>query len=93
MEILVNYSSYGFDFSDFGTAKLKENNITDYEDGIEIRTNPEVIKLFEKYGDELFNERSDVELEIIPDNITDFAIVENDGYETLFYVLDGKIHY
>ena len=93
MKILVNCCYGGFGFSDFGMAKLKENNLTDDKYSFNIRTNPEVIKLAEKYGDELFDEYSDVEIEELPDNMTDYDIQEYDGYETVIYVLDGKIFY
>lgn len=28
----------------------------------------------------------------MPDNITDFKISDYDGFETVYYVVDGKIH-
>ena len=93
MEILINRCYGGFGVSDFGLAKLRENNIMDDVYGYAIRTNSEFIKLFGRYGDKLFDEDSDVELEILPDDITDYDIQEYDGYETVIYVLDGKINY
>lgn len=93
MKILVNCCYGGFGFSDFGVAKLKENNLINDDSDLDIRTNPEVIKLAEKYGDALFDEYSDVEIEELPDGITDYDIQEYDGYETVIYVLDGKINY
>lgn len=93
MKILVNCCYGGFGFSDFGVTKLKENNLINDDSDLDIRTNPEVIKLAEKYGDALFDEYSDVEIEELPDDITDYDIQEYDGYETVIYVLDGKINY
>jgi hypothetical protein len=93
MKILVNCCYGGFGFSDFGVAKLKENNLMNSNSDLDLRINPEVIKLAEKYGDELFDKHSDVEIEKLPDNITDYDINEYDGLETVIYVLDGKIYY
>jgi hypothetical protein len=93
MEILVNRCYGGFRISDFGLFKLRENNIMDDADGFEIRTNSKFIKLFERYGDKLFDKCSHVEIEELPDNTTDWDIQEIDGYEIVIYVLDGKINY
>lgn len=90
MKVLVNRCYGGFDFSDFGRSLVGELKT---EDDLETRTHPEIIALAEKYGEKMFSDYSEVEVAEIPDNATDFDINEYDGYETIIYVVNGKIYY
>lgn len=91
MKILVNRCFGGFRFSNFGHSLVDELKAD--KSALEIRTSPEIIALAEEYGEEMFSDYSDVEVAEIPDNATDFDINENDGYETIIYVINGKIYY
>jgi hypothetical protein len=68
------------------------------EDDCRDRSKQEVISMLEECG---IDERgyvigtpgySSLKIIDIPDEVTDFMIFWNDGYETLVYVVDGKIH-
>lgn len=59
------------------------------------RSDPKVVEAFEEsnnYWKERGEPLDDIVIAVIPDESTDFLITEYDGMETLYYVLDGKIH-
>ena len=56
------------------------------------RTNEKLINLIEKYGDDICYPYSEVVIIDIPDEVTDWKVVDYDGAEALYYVIDGKIH-
>ena len=51
-----------------------------------IRTNPMIIEAVENTSD-----RNNY-IKEIPDEVTDFLVVECNGFEELYYVLNGKLH-
>ena len=58
------------------------------------RTDPQVIAAVEADAEAAaYNDCAELEVAEIPDNVTDWDIQDYDGYETLIYVVDGKIHY
>lgn len=83
MKIVLNkaYGGYGYDV----TEKF-ENFVYKYEGD---RTNLELIAFVENNPEDC----GDLEIVEIPDNNTDYTIEEYDGFETLIYVVNGKIHY
>lgn len=92
MKILVNRDfGGGFGFSDFGRSLIGGTEI--YDDDIEARVDPKIIALVENHGKKMFVPYSKVEIAEIPDNATDYDIQEDDGYEQIIYVVNGKIYY
>lgn len=83
MKIVVNadFGGYGCDVSG-QYADLVDR----YEDD---RTNPELVDFVGNHP----NDCGDLAVMTIPDNATDWDIEDDDGNETLIYVVDGKIHY
>ena len=61
-----------------------------FEDRIK-RNDPKLVELITK--DIIHNEKSVYGIAEIPDNVTDWEISEYDGWESVIYVLDGKIHH
>ena len=67
------------------------------DDRDEYRTNPEIIEMLEteNYDKEVFNKiyyySRPVVVEI-PDEATDYRMIEYDGIEEIIYVLDGKLY-
>ena len=53
------------------------------------RTNAELVNFVANNP----NDCGDLKVITIPDNITDMDITDDDGYEGIIYVLNGKIHY
>ena len=51
-----------------------------------------LIKLIES-GVDCDGDFAKLEVVEIPDNTTDYEFDEEDGYESIIYVVDGKIHY
>lgn len=83
MKIVVNsdFGGYGFNVSD------------EFKDMVYYyaseRTSPKLIDFVENNPDEC----GDLTIAIIPDSATDFDIIDDDGMETIVYVVDGKLHY
>lgn len=55
------------------------------------RTNPDIIAALEAYLST--NPDSDLRVIDIPDEATDWMIVDYDGLETVYCVIDGKLYY
>ena len=79
----------------YGGWELSENFFEKYpqfeEEGI-VRDDIEFIKCLEEFGTkEASSEYSHIEIVEIPDETTDYIINEYDGYESIIYVVNGKI--
>jgi len=90
MKIVVNKCYGGFSISDkaahgLGITKEGRYNIR--------RDDPTLIEAIERFGSEyasgLF---AQLEIVDLPSNMTDWMIEEYDGYETVYYVVNGIIH-
>lgn len=55
----------------------------------EKRAEPEVIKFVEQNPDEC----GDLKIIVLPDETTDWEVIEDDGREFVVYVVDGKIYW
>lgn len=86
MKIVVNYSYGGFGLSDIADKILRYERNGSYE-----RNNPELVKIVEELGRRAEGNCARLVIEEIPDDATDYFIYDDDGYETLIYVKDGKI--
>ncbi len=82
MKIVLNKDYGGFGY---GVAPEYE----DFVRGCGDRTNPELVDFVESHPDEC----GDLEVVEIPDTATDWEIDEYDGWETVTYVVDGKLHH
>lgn len=87
MKIVINECFGGFSVNDNIVKILNLESRYDLEDD---RTNAKLIELIEA-GENVNDEYSDLVVVEIPDDATDYMINEYDGYETVYYVLDGKI--
>jgi hypothetical protein len=87
MKIVINKCFGGFSVNDNIVEMLNLESRYDLEDD---RTNSKLIELIES-GEDVNGEYSDLVVVEIPDDATDYMINEYDGYETVYYVLDGKI--
>ena len=61
-------------------------------DDMEYRTNPKLIQCIEELGSDANGKFANLKIVDIPDNNTDWRINEYDGFESIIYVVDGKIH-
>lgn len=59
----------------------------------DIRANATFVSLVEEMGAKANGEGTRLEVVKIPSNSTDWQIVESDGFESVVYVVDGKIHW
>lgn len=91
MKIVLNRCYGGFWLS----AKAEEILGWSFDDGdpTDLRTDPRLIDLIEKEGSEFCSRSygSNLVVAEISDTATDWVITENDGFESIFYVVDGKI--
>lgn len=62
-----------------------EINCETFDDAVQIRSNPKFIDWVEKQRPLNFR------VVEIPDNATDYIIMDYDGWETVLAVIDGKI--
>ena len=58
----------------------------------EDRDNPKLISLIES-GVDCSDDCAELKVVDIPDNTTDYEFDEYDGFESITYVVDGKIHH
>lgn len=88
MKLVINTCYGGFGLSDKAKEMLGENAYK-----LE-RDDPKLVKVVEMLGSkEASEEYGMLEVVEIPDNATDYEIDEYDGYESIIYVVDGKIHH
>ena len=87
MKLVINECFGGFSVNDNIVKMLNLESRYDLEDD---RTNVKLIELIES-GENVNGDYSNLTVVEIPDDATDYMINEYDGYETVYYVLDGKI--
>lgn len=88
MKVLFNNCYGGFKFS---KAFMKAH--PEIKDREYVRTDPEFIKMVEDFGLEQASDNfSAMAIAFVPDEATDWWVDEYDGYESVYYVLDGKRH-
>ena len=88
MKIVLSKCYGGFSLSPMALDILG----IEYEEDIE-RTDPRLVEVVEadaKAASGLFAELTVVE---IPDEATDYSVDEYDGFESVVYVVDGKLHW
>lgn len=93
MKVVVNKCYGGFGLSTKAREMLHAEDITkvwELEE-TENRNNPELINVVETLGDEVNTRSSELVVVEIPETATDWEINEYDGFETVTYVLNGKI--
>ena len=82
--------------------KQKDNDCAylhaDVEDDLnEIRTNKDLIEFMRTEEGQIWNKTNQMPTELVevefPDEATDWDVFTIDGFETLIYVLDGKLHF
>ena len=82
MKVVLNKDYGGFGF---GVADQYEDLVFQFD---EDRTAPELVAFVEEHPAEC----GDLAAVEIPDTTTDWEVDEYDGWETIIYVVDGKIH-
>ena len=87
MKIVLNKCCGGFALSEEAMKEL----------GLQIQytsnTDERLIKLIEEKGSEYVSYTfSKLEVFDLPEETTDYRVDECNGYETVYYVVDGKIH-
>ena len=86
MKYVINACFGGFGIKKDVAEKYGFNRYT------EARDNPKLIELIES-GVDCSNDFAKLVVVDIPDDATDFELNEDDGYESIIYVVDGKIYH
>ena len=90
MKLVLNKCYGGFSLSSDAARLLHLEN--DYDEIS--RDDPQLIHILEKYGYAVMSgEHSLLKIVELPPTATDWKIMDYDGYETVIYVLDGKIYH
>ena len=87
MKLVVNKCYGGFDLSKKAEKML---GVDSYD--VE-RNDPKLVQIVEELGEEASSGYAELRVVEIPDEATDFDISEYDGFETVVYVVNGKIKY
>lgn len=88
MKIVVNKAFGGFSLPEEFCAQY---NFDPYDD-ID-RTDERLVNFMENCGGHTKIDFGDLRIVAIPDTSTDWEISQYDGFETVTYVVDGKIHH
>ena len=86
MKIVINTCFGGFSIK---KSIADEYGFSTYR---ESRTNKKLIELIES-GIDCDGAYAHLSVKEIPDDATDYYIIENDGAEEIMYVVNGKIHF
>ena len=90
MKMVLNRCYGGFTISDACAEKI---GLDKYDTSDAARTNPAVIKEVERDYKFASGFCSCLRTVTIPDEVTDYEVDEYDGYESITYVLDGKLYH
>lgn len=90
MKIVINSCYGGFSLSESAAATL---NTECYPLDDDIRTDPRLVDMVEQDSKGTSGYCAKLIVVEIPDNATDWEFDECDGYESIIYVVDGKIHH
>ena len=88
-KIVLNICYGGFSVSD---EVVKLLGLKDAYDDID-REDERLVELVEKDPEKASGEYSRLKVVTIPDNYTDWEILEEDGWEELIYVVKGRIYH
>ena len=91
MELVINCCYGGFGLSDEACERLGCERY-DYQDEEE-RCAPELVECVRELGELANGSYADLEIVELPEEVTDWEIDEYDGFESVIYVVDGKIHH
>lgn len=101
MKIVINKCFGGFTLSEAACEEIrKKKDFWNYDNG-DIsdyymffgREDSLLVSVVEQLGEDASGENSNLVVMVIPDEATDWGMKEKDGFESVFYVLDGKIKY
>ena len=87
MKIVINTCFGGFSVSKKVMKEMGWDSPYDCED----RTDPKLIEIVERLGDEANGEYADLVIVDIPEEATDWHLDNYDGSESIVYVVDGKL--
>jgi hypothetical protein len=91
MEIVINRCWGGFNLSKDACALLKCEPY-DY-DSYNMRNDFNLISAIKTLGSRADGIHANLVIREIPDESTDYKIIDYDGMESIIYVLNGKLHF
>lgn len=93
MRIAINSCYGGFDVSEKAKEmfNISTNEVFKYRCG-DNRTDEKLLSAIDELGAEVNTDTSDLEIVEVPDDATDYVVIEDDGKESVYYVVGGKIY-
>lgn len=92
MKLVVNRCFGGFTLSDELVRLLNATSPYEYDEYSK-RSDESLVRLVETLGSNRASGAfAELEVVTLPENTTDYRIADYDGVETVWYVVDGKIH-
>jgi hypothetical protein len=88
MKFVLNKCFGGFSVSDWAAEQLGLKSVYDAE-----YDDPHLIELVEKFPDKVSGDCAKLKVVEIPDDCTDYEFNDYDGFESITYVVDGKIYH
>lgn len=85
MKFVLNKCFGGFGLSDWAREQMGRSEPD--------RGDPDLITLVTNHGKKVSGACAALTVVEIPDNTTDYEIDEYDGFESIIYVVDGKIYH
>lgn len=86
MKYVINCCYGGFGLSEEARKALGIN----YDEGVD-RSNPQLVAMVEENSKAVSGDYAYLTIVEIPDNATDWELLEYDGFEEIIAVVDGKI--
>lgn len=90
MKLVINTCYGGFGLSDKALSILGVDN---WELHDMPRNNAQLVEVVETLGEEADGRHAQLEVVEIPDDATDFCVMDYDGLECVCYVMDGKLRW
>ena len=90
MKVILNKCYGGFSLSQ-ACADKHSYEIYPWQD--DARTDPQLVAEVEHDADWASGESASLYVVDIPDNTTDWYVDSDDGFESIIYVVDGKLHW
>ena len=88
MKIVINKCYGGYSLSEEALATLG----VQYDDEV-WRTDARLVKIVEADPEAASGRVAKLKVVEIPDEATDYSVEEYDGFESVIYVVDGKLHW
>lgn len=93
MTFVLNKCYGGFSLSDFAVEKLGLEDECDFDCGDELMVDALASLIVEFGSEKCSGDCASLQVVEIPDDCTDYEVNEYDGFESITYVVGGKLYH